>query len=98
MTGVVEEVGKTTVSFIDALKREPLSLALVLMNLALLVFFYFILNAVALQREREVSLLYKDKAEVQHMLSRCIIPDRQSFSPVLPLPKLPTIKQLVEGD
>lgn len=77
--GVVEETSKQVGTFIDALKREPLSLALVLMNLALLGFFWLILNAVAAQREREVNLLYEDKKEVRELISRCIVPDRNTL-------------------
>lgn len=74
--GAVEEVGKATGSFIDALKREPLSLALVAMNLSLLGFFWLILNAVAAQREREINLLYEDKKEVRELIAKCIVPER----------------------
>jgi hypothetical protein len=95
--GVTEEVGKAAGGFIDALKREPLSLALVLMNLALLGFFWLILNAVAQQREREVNLLYEDKKEVRELIAKCIVPDRTELHnraelplnlwPPLPLPR-----------
>lgn len=74
MTRIVEETGKSARTFISALKREPLSLALVAMNLALLLFFYLLLTTVAKQREREIDLLYSDKKEVREMLSQCIVP------------------------
>jgi hypothetical protein len=60
------------------MKHEPLSLALVFMNLCLLGFFYFILNRVADQRKEEVSLLYIDKRETRELLSKCIVPERRS--------------------
>jgi hypothetical protein len=88
MAGVTEEVGKATGSFIDALKREPLSLALVLMNLALLAFCYVILTTVAAQRKEEVSLLYQDKKEVRELLAKCVVPDRMR-SPSGSMPQLP---------
>jgi len=84
--GAVEEVGKATGSFIDSLKREPLSLALVLMNLALLGFFWLILNAIAAQREREVNLLYEDKKEVRELISKCVVPERRTDAELIPLP------------
>jgi hypothetical protein len=74
--GAAEEAGKVAGGFVDALKREPLSLALVLMNLALLAFFYVLLTAVASQREREIGLLYADKKEVREMLARCVVPGK----------------------
>jgi hypothetical protein len=77
--GVTEEAGKVTESFIDALKKEPLSLALVLMNLALLMFFWVLLSTVAAQREREVNLLYADHKEVRDLLAKCVVPSRSSL-------------------
>jgi hypothetical protein len=86
--GPSEEIGKATGSFIDALKKEPLSLALVLMNLCLLGFFYILLTTISAQREREIGLLYADKKEVREMLSRCIVPEKQRTElEWLPLPK-----------
>jgi hypothetical protein len=101
--GVVEESAKAAGSFIDALKREPLSLALVLMNLALLGFFWLILNAVAAQREREVNLMYEDKKEVRELISKCVVPPRTELQnradlplnlwPPLPVPRPPEADQ-----
>jgi hypothetical protein len=58
----------------EAMKNEPLSLALCVMNLCLLAFFYVLLTTVSAQREREVGLLYADKKEVREMLAKCIVP------------------------
>ena len=74
MAGAVEEGAKLAGGFMDALKREPLSLALVVMNLAMLLFFYFLLTTVASQREREIQLLYTDKKEVRELLAKCVVP------------------------
>jgi hypothetical protein len=71
--GVSEEAGKVTIGFMDALKREPLSLALVVMNLCLLLFFYILLTIVAAQRASEIALLYADKKEVREMLAKCVV-------------------------
>ena len=92
--GVTEEVGKATGGFIEALKREPLSLALVVMNLSLLGFFWLILNAVAAQREREVNLMYEDKKEVRELIAKCVVPtppQRTNYSPI----SIPAIKNAV---
>jgi hypothetical protein len=74
--GPTEEGIKVAGSFVDALKREPLSLSLVVMNMCLLVFSWFILSSVAKQNETEFRLLYDDKARVETMLSNCIVPKR----------------------
>ena len=73
-------IGKSVSGFIVALQREPLSLALVAMNLGLLLFFYLMLSTVAAQREREVALIYSDKKEVREMLVKCIVPNDEGPS------------------
>ena len=79
-----EQGGKVATGFIEALKQEPLSLALVVMNICLLVFFYVLLTTVSKQREREIGLLYADKKEVREMLSKCVVPDRDRRSEIEP--------------
>ena len=74
MAGAVEGGVQVATGFMEALKREPLSLALVVMNLAMLAFFYFLLTTVAAQREREIGLLYADKKEVRELLAKCVVP------------------------
>jgi hypothetical protein len=86
MTGVTEVVGQATGSFMDSMKREPLSLALVLMNLCLLLFFYVILVRVADQRKEEIGLLYADKKEVRELLAKCVVPERRTEADGLPIP------------
>ena len=78
--GVTEEVGKVAGGFVSSLKDQPLSLALVVMNLAMLVFFYFLLNTVATQREREITQLHQEQREVREMLGKCIIPEHDRRS------------------
>jgi hypothetical protein len=74
--GMSEDGAKVAISFIEALKREPISLALVLMNICLLVFFYFWLTSWTAQQARELDLIYADKKEVREMMARCIVPDK----------------------
>jgi len=73
--GAVEEGAKVAGSLIDTFKREPWSLALVLMNLALLTFFWIILTTLAQQRERETALVYQDNKQVRELLAKCILPE-----------------------
>jgi hypothetical protein len=94
--GAIEEGAKVATGLVDSLKTQPLSLALVLMNICLLGFFWLILTKVAEQRQREVQLLYEDKKEVRELIARCIVPDQRTnlriqkdTSPVLSLPPLP---------
>ena len=78
--GAVEEVAQASNAFMRIMQKEPLSLALVVMNLCLLLFFYVLLTAVAAQREREIGLLYADKKEVREMLAKCVVPNRTNLS------------------
>ncbi len=74
--GPTEEGIKVAGSFVDIMKREPLSLALVLMNLSLLFFSWMILSSVAKQTEHEIDLLYTDNKDVRSLLAKCVIPER----------------------
>jgi len=74
------EATKVAGGIVEALKKEPLSLALVVMNICLLGFFYLLLTAVTKQREREIGLLYADKKEVREMLAKCVVPADQRRS------------------
>jgi hypothetical protein len=64
-------IEKVATSVVSALKREPLTLALVVMNVCLMLLFYLLLT----QREHEVELIYADKKEVREMLARCVVPE-----------------------
>lgn len=84
MAGPMDIAASSAGSFMDAMKREPLSLALVLMNLCLLLFFYVILTRVADQRKEEIGLLYADKKEVRELLAKCVVPDRRTDTGAVP--------------
>ena len=72
--GATEEAGKAVGGFLDALKTQPLSLALVVMNLALLAMFYFILTAQATSDASERKLMYEAQRETQQLLAHCTVP------------------------
>lgn len=63
-----EQVAK---SFIDALKDQPLSLALVAMNLMLLGFLYYSHANAESERRKELELLYENRKLVADYLFRC---------------------------
>lgn len=84
--GAVESAEHVASGFIEALKKEPLSLALVLMNIVLLFFFWVILSAIATQRASEIGLLYADHKEVRELLAKCVVPQHSSLN--FPAPTL----------
>jgi hypothetical protein len=69
MGDAIEEGGKVAAGFIDAMKTQPLALALCAGNILLICLFYFILSVVAEQRRREVQLFYDEARSVREMLS-----------------------------
>ena len=71
MAGPIEEGAKAATSFIDALKAQPLSLALVVMNIGLLGFLYYSGVAAHQEREAEMKLLYENRSEMARLLYQC---------------------------
>jgi hypothetical protein len=65
--GPVEVAG----TFIDAMKAQPLSLALVVMNLGLLGFLYYEGVQAHSERQAEMKMMYENRAEVAKLLAAC---------------------------
>lgn len=82
--GPIEEVGKATNTFMDIMRQQPLSLALVVMNLALLALFWYIGDVVAKTREREVNQLHQEQREVRDLLAKCVIPPHTDLPAIDP--------------
>jgi len=74
---VTEHAGKAANTFVNSLKEQPLSLALVVMNFALIGFVYIQGNQFNTQRSDNVKLFLDVQREVQKLLSECIVPQRQ---------------------
>jgi len=73
--GALEEGAKAAGGFVEAMKSQPLSLALVLMNLALVGYIYYESVAVNNERHNELQLLYQNRREVAVLLARCHWPE-----------------------
>lgn len=71
---MVGEVGKAAGGLVDALKTQPLVLALVVMNFALIGFVYYQNASFTSQRQENVRLFLDVQKEVQKLLSQCIVP------------------------
>ena len=70
--GVEEEAGKAVGGFMSALKDQPLSLALVVMNIALLILVYINASEQNTYRRQVAELLIKNTHETEVLLSKCI--------------------------
>jgi hypothetical protein len=67
----LQEGGRAVNSFMDAMKSQPLSLALVVMNIGLLGFLYYDGIVAHDERKTEMELLYKNRTEMAELLYRC---------------------------
>jgi hypothetical protein len=65
--GLSEEAGKTARSVVDALKSEPLSLALVVMNVLLLALFFYVIKTSTDVRHRDADRML----EMSKLLANC---------------------------
>lgn len=68
----LEEGAKAARTFIEAMKTQPLALALCLMNLGLLGFLYYVGISNSHERQRQTDLLYENRKYVTDALSSCI--------------------------
>jgi hypothetical protein len=91
--GPSEEAGKVATSFIDALKTQPATLALIVANLAMLGFLFYALAGAADFRQQMISQQYEYQKHVAELLARCVIPgtgSRGDLGAEPPKPPLPT--------
>jgi hypothetical protein len=83
------EVGKAASGFMTVMQGQPLALALVVMNFALIGFTYYQASAYNTQRSENVKLFVDVQREVQKLLSQCIVPppgnERRSLLALPPL-------------
>ena len=73
--GVEEEAGKAVGGFMSALRDQPLSLALVVMNIALLFLVAYNANEQGDYRRQIAELLIKQFGDANILLSKCVDAD-----------------------
>lgn len=69
--GPVEEVGKVTGTFMGLMKDQPLSLALVVMNIALLALFGYITHRLSVTRADQMEKIFAHQDKVNELLIQC---------------------------
>jgi hypothetical protein len=62
--------------FIEALKGQPLSLALVVMNMCLLGYLYYAGVVAHDERKTEMQLLYQNRESMAQLLFKCVPQDQ----------------------
>lgn len=69
--GAAEEVGKAAGIFMGVMKDQPLSLALVVMNVLLLGLFFYVTHLATANRGNELQMIFAAQKEVQQLLYNC---------------------------
>jgi hypothetical protein len=77
----LQEGAKAANTFFDAMRSQPLALALVVMNFALIGYLYYEGANQNAERKAERELLYQNRREVAVLLARCKWPDGVPFPP-----------------
>lgn len=67
----VELADKSIGGFFDVMRSQPLSLALVVMNLALL----GMLWSISSKSDTQLQMIFTHQDKVQTLLSKCVVPD-----------------------
>jgi hypothetical protein len=68
----VEEVGRTTRSFMDALKDQPLSLALVVMNFLLVAYLFYSGSSITSSRAETTRMIVAWQKETDTLMANCV--------------------------
>ena len=74
--GIGEEAGQTARTFIEALKQQPATLALIVANMAMLVFMFYALSKGAEFRDTLLKSQFEYQHRVSELLAKCIVPDK----------------------
>jgi hypothetical protein len=69
--GPVEEAGRVASGFMDAMKGQPLALALAVCNVMLLTIFFYVAHLASTNRRAEFASIMEMQKEVQKLLYNC---------------------------
>lgn len=84
--GPVEELGHVAGGIVDALKAQPAVLALTVANLGMMVFIFYALHSAAGFRDTMLKQSAEERAQVNDLLSRCVVVPRTELpaEPIAP--------------
>jgi hypothetical protein len=71
-TGIARETGQTARSFFDALKEQPLSLALVVMNFILLFYLFYSGASITSQRNETTKMIVGWQERTDQLMASCV--------------------------
>jgi len=72
--GALEEAGKFANSVATALGSQPMTLAMIVTNIMLIVFMFYSQNQFYEQRQELSKMWIAENARVMELMSRCIVP------------------------
>jgi hypothetical protein len=72
--GAIEEGAKAAGTFFTIMKEQPLSLALSVMNIALIALIWWFTTKQIEVRNHDLELYFAHQKETSLLLSRCIVP------------------------
>jgi hypothetical protein len=75
VTNITSEVGQTTRSFFDALKEQPLSLALVVMNVLLIAYMFYSNAQIMNQRQDALNQIVAWQKDTDRLMASCVSQD-----------------------
>jgi hypothetical protein len=99
--GITEEVGKQVGGFMEILRGQPLSLALVVMNFLLVAYLFYSGSATTTQRQETAKMIVEWQRETDKIMASCasievmklvvdaLERDRQMYRQLLPHPLPP---------
>jgi len=68
--GLSDEAGQTARGFIDAMKTQPALLAMIVANIALLIFMFYALRTAADYRDKLTQQVFANSQAIHEMLSQ----------------------------
>lgn len=80
--GVVEETGKVASGVVDALRNQPMTLAIIVLNAIIILGIYFAVVDERRSKNEIIKQLISNADKAQDLLAKCIIPQsRAELSP-----------------
>ena len=70
--GVTEEAGKAVGGVVTAIGTQPMALALVVMNLLLLAYLFYVQSSSNKQRQETVGLIVHQQQDTEKLLANCV--------------------------
>jgi len=93
--GITEEISKQVGGFMEIMRAQPLSLALVMMNLLLIVFLFYSQSQTLTQRQNALDQIVTWQRQTDTLMAGCISKDAlelvlnavlRTMSPSMPVP------------